>query len=339
MCIMSGILILNSMKLTILTDIGLKLDLPIWQEVLQSHDVTIYHDTTPDLVVERSRGSEVLLTNKVILTAEHLKQLPEVKYIIMASTGTNVVDLDYCHANNIYCSNVPAYSTNSVAQLVFSHLLNIYTQADHYAVKNRSGAWCNTTDFCYTDSPLRELTAKTLGVVGLGAIGSQVAKIALAFGMRVVALSSQKNLGDDMVAIIQNTQGDMRIAKDEDDFYSSCDVITLHCPLVSSNALMINKDSIAKMRDGVIVINTARGGLVNETDMRNALEEGKVAAFAADVISAEPAKKDNPLIGHPSVYLTPHLGWMTEEALLRLNQTIIRNIDNYLSEGQPIDIV
>ena len=327
------------MKLTILTDIGLKLDMPEWQAIMQQHDVTVYHDTTSDLVVPRSKGADVLLTNKVVITPEHLSQLPEVKYIIMASTGTNVVDLAYCHEHGIYCSNVPAYSTNSVAQLVFSHLLNIFTHADHYAVKNRGGAWSNTTDFCYTDSPLGELAGKTLGIVGLGAIGRQVAKVAVAFGMRVVALSSKKTIGDDMEAIVSNTQGDMRIAKDEDDFYSSCDVISLHCPLSANNSQMINGNSIGKMRDGVVIINTARGGLIDEADMRKALDSGKVAAFAADVLSQEPAREDNPLVGHPSVYLTPHNAWMTEEALSRLNGTIVRNIHNYLDEGKPIDMV
>lgn len=330
------------MKLTILTDIGLKLDLPEWQELLSQHDVTVYHDTTPDLVVERSRGAEILLTNKVVLNAEHLKQLPEVKYIIMASTGTNVVDLIYCHANNIWCSNVPAYSTNSVAQLVFSHLLNIYTHADHYAVKNRAGAWSSITDFCYTDSPLYELADKTLGVVGLGAIGQRVALIALAFGMNVVALSSKKTLPASLASFANDGDASapsIRITNDEDDFYASSDVVTLHCPLAANNSEMINAGTIAKMKDGVIIINTARGGLVSEADLRAALDSGKVAAFAADVLATEPARKDNPLLSHQNVYLTPHTGWMTEEALVRLNQTIIRNIKNYLSEGKPIDCV
>lgn len=316
------------MKFTILTDIGLKLDMPEWKEILSKFDVNIYHDTTPDLVVERSRGSEILLTNKVVLNADVLSQLPEVKYIIMASTGTNVVDLNYCHEHGIWASNVPAYSTNSVAQLVFSHLLNIYTHADHYAEKNRAGAWSQTTDFCYTDSPLFELADKTLGVVGLGAIGQRVAKIALGFGMNVVALSSKKSV-----------ELPVRIAKDNADFYSSCDVISLHCPLTSDNSEMINAEAIELMKDGVVIINTARGGLVNEADLRKALDTGKVSAFAADVLATEPAPKDNVLFSHPNVYITPHVGWMTEEALDRLNKTIIRNIHNYLDTKEPIDKV
>lgn len=316
------------MKFTILTDIGLKLDMPEWKEILSKFDVNIYHDTTPDLVVERSRGSEILLTNKVVLNADVLSQLPEVKYIIMASTGTNVVDLNYCHEHGIWASNVPAYSTNSVAQLVFSHLLNIFTHADHYAEKNRAGAWSQTTDFCYTDSPLFELADKTLGVVGLGAIGQRVAKIALGFGMNVVALSSKKYV-----------ELPVRIAKDKADFYSSCDVISLHCPLTSDNSEMINAEAIELMKDGVVIINTARGGLVNEADLRKALDTGKVSAFAADVLATEPAPKDNLLFSHPNVYITPHVGWMTEEALIRLNKTIIRNIHNYLDTKEPIDKV
>lgn len=316
------------MKFTILTDIGLKLDMPEWKEILSKFDVNIYHDTTPDLIVERSRGSEILLTNKVVLNADVLSQLPEVKYIIMASTGTNVVDLNYCHEHGIWASNVPAYSTNSVAQLVFSHLLNIFTHADHYAEKNRAGAWSQTTDFCYTDSPLFELADKTLGVVGLGAIGQCVAKIALGFGMNVVALSSKKSV-----------ELPVRIAKDKADLYSSCDVISLHCPLTSDNNEMINAEAIELMKDGVVIINTARGGLVNEADLRKALDTGKVSAFAADVLATEPAPKDNVLFSHPNVYITPHVGWMTEEALVRLNKTIIRNIHNYLDTKEPIDKV
>lgn len=331
------------MKLTILTDIGLKLDMPEWQKMLSNFDVSAYHDTTPDLVVERSRGSEILLTNKVVITPEHLAQLPEVKYIIMASTGTNVVDLNYCHEHGIWCSNVPAYSTNSVAQLVFSHLLNIYTHADHYARKNRVGAWSETTDFCYTDSPLYELAGKTLGIVGLGAIGLRVAKIALAFGMNVVALSSKASVPEALTTIAdaEETEGmsNIRVTDSEDEFYASCDVISLHCPLAATNAGMINAGSIAKMKDGVIIINTARGGLINEADLRVALDSGKVAAFAADVLSVEPAPKENVLLSHPNVYVTPHVAWMTEEALVRLNKTIIRNVNNYINEGKPIDIV
>ncbi|MCQ2244792.1 MAG: NAD(P)-binding domain-containing protein [Bacteroidaceae bacterium] len=327
------------MKLTILTDIGLKLDLPEWKEILSEFDVDIYHDTTPDLVVERSEGAEILLTNKVVITPEHLKQLPEVKYIIMASTGTNVVDLNYCHANNIWCSNVPAYSTNSVAQLVFSHILNIYTRAEHYSQKNRKGAWSSTTDFCYADSPIYELTDKTIGIVGLGAIGQRVAKIAMAFGMNVVALSSKATLPDSLLAVADNTAGSIRVAKDKDDFYSSCDIITLHCPLSENNAKMINAASIEKMKEGVIIVNTARGGLIDEADMRKALDSGKVGAFAADVISVEPAQKDNPIMDHPNAFITPHNAWMSEEALYRLNITIINNIKTYLKTGEPINKV
>lgn len=327
------------MKLTILTDIGLKLNLPEWKEILSLFDVDIYHDTTPDLVVERAKGSEILLTNKVVITPEHLKQLPEAKYIIMASTGTNVVDLDFCHKNGIWCSNVPAYSTNSVAQLVFSHILNIYTRANHYAEKNRKGAWSSTTDFCYTDSPIYELTDKTLGIAGIGAIGQRVAKIAMAFGMNVVALTSKSALPDSLTVVAENTAGTIRIAKDKDDFFSSCDIITLHCPLTVDNAKMINAESIGMMKDGVIIVNTARGGLIDETDMRKALDSGKVGAFAADVISAEPAAKDNPIIDHPNSFITPHNAWMSEEALYRLNMTIIRNIKNYIKAGEPVDKV
>lgn len=331
------------MKLTILTDIGLKLDMQEWKETLPQFEVEVFHDTTPDLVVERSRGSEILLTNKVVLNAEILAQLPEVKYIIVASTGTNVVDLDYCHEHGIWVNNVPAYSTNSVAQLVFSHLLNIFTRVDHYAEKNRAGAWSQTTDFCYTDAPFFELTGKTLGIVGLGAIGQRVAKIALAFGMNVVALSSKNTLPASLLAIAEaeETEGisNIRIADSEDDFYASCDAITLHCPLTAANAGMINAETIAKMKDGVVIVNTARGGIINEADMCAALDSGKVAAFAADVLSTEPAPKDNVLCSLQNVYITPHVGWMTEEALKRLNLTIIRNINNYIKEGKPIDLV
>lgn len=331
------------MKFTILTDIGLKLDMPEWKEILSKFDVDIYHDTTPDLVLERSRGSEILLTNKVVLNADTLAQLPEVKYIIMASTGTNVVDLNYCHEHGIWASNVPAYSTNSVAQLVFSHLLNIYTHADHYAEKNRDGAWSQTTDFCYTDSPLYELYGKTLGIVGLGAIGQRVAKIALGIGMNVVALSGKKEVPASLAAMAATEEDECAanicVTDSADDFYASADVITFHCPLTANNAEMVNADTIAKMKDGVVIINTARGGLINEADLRAALDSGKVAAFAADVLATEPAQKDNLLCSHPNVYITPHVGWMTEEALVRLNKTIIRNIHNYLETKEPIDKV
>ncbi|MCF0244133.1 MAG: D-2-hydroxyacid dehydrogenase [Bacteroidaceae bacterium] len=316
------------MKLVMLTDIGVKADMKEWNDIRSCVDVIVYHDSTPDLVVERAKGAEILLTNKVVITPEHLEQLPDVKYIIMASTGTNVVDLDYCHKRGIWCSNVPAYSTNSVAQLVFSHLLNIYTQAGHYAEKNRNGAWSSTTDFCYADAPLYELAGKTLGIVGLGAIGQRVAQIALAFGMNVMAKTSKTDL----------PQGITK-ADSLDDLYANADIITLHCPLAADNTKMINATSIAKMKEGVIIVNTARGGLVDETALRSALDFGKVAAFAADVISAEPARKDNPVVSHPHAYITPHNAWMTEEALRRLNLTMIKNIKAYLKEGKPVDVV
>ena len=299
-----------------------------WKEVEMLGEVIVYDRTRPDDTVERCRGAVAVLTNKVVLSADVIAQLPELKYIGVLATGYNVVDLEAARQQGIVVTNIPAYSTMSVAQMVFAHILNVTMHVDHYAVENRNGRWSRSEDFCWMDTPVVELSGKILGIVGLGNIGSAVARIANAFGMEVMAVTSKEQ------PLLPNYI--KKVTTDE--LFHTSDFISLHCPLTESTRGLICRESIAKMKPGVVIINTGRGPLVNEQDMAEALQQGRVGAFCADVLAQEPPAANHPLSGSPRAYITPHIAWASREARMRLIHIAAANLEAFLN-GKPQNVV
>ena len=299
-----------------------------WKVLEQYADIEVYERTAPEDVVARCKGAEMVLTNKVVLDAAILNMLPRLMYIGVLATGYNVVDLEAATRQSIVVTNIPAYSTNSVAQMVFSHILNIVSRVDYYAQENRKGKWSNSADFCYLDHNLFELAGKKIGIIGLGNTGMATSKIALGFGMSVLAYTS-KNAEELPEGIRKVTM---------DDLMESSDIISLHCPLNDDTRHIINAESIKKMKKSTIVINTGRGPLVNDNDMAEALNNDQIAAYGADVVTTEPIPADNPLLSAKSCYLTPHIAWATREARQRLISICADNIKAFI-DGEAINQV
>ena len=300
--------------------------------------LTVYERTRSEETIARCREAEAVLTNKVLMTAEVIEALPHLRYIGVLATGYNVVDGAAARRRGITVTNIPAYSTASVAQLVFAHLLNITNSVAHYAAANATvpaasaavspSRWSQSPDFLWMDTPLTELAGKTIGIYGLGNIGQAVAAIALAFGMRVMAVTSraQESLAPSITKASWET------------VLRESDVLTLHCPLTPETREMINARTLAMMRPTAILINTGRGPLVNEQDVAAALHAGHLTAYCADVLSTEPPAADNPLLTAPRCYLTPHIAWATREARERLIATATANLQAFMA-GQPINVV
>ena len=299
-----------------------------WKEVEMLGEVIVYDRTRPVDTVERCRGAFAVLTNKVVLSADVIAQLPELKYIGVLATGYNVVDLEAARQQGIVVTNIPAYSTMSVAQMVFAHILNVTMHVDHYAVENRNGRWSRSEDFCWMDTPVVELSGKILGIVGLGNIGSAVARIANAFGMEVMAVTSKEQ------PLLPNYIKKVTT----DGLFRTSDFISLHCPLTESTRGLICRESISKMKPGVVIINTGRGPLVNEQDMAEALQQGRVGAFCADVLAQEPPAANHPLSGSPRAYITPHIAWASREARMRLIHIAAANLEAFRN-GKPQNVV
>lgn len=295
-----------------------------WDRLKEIADVETYERTSPEDIITRCRGAEIVLTNKVVLDASVLNMLPRLQYIGVLATGYNVVDLEVATRQNIVVTNIPAYSTQSVAQMVFSHLLNVVSRVDYYARENRNGKWAKSADFCYLDHNLFELSNKNFGIVGLGNTGLATAQIALSFGMNVLAYTSkdEDELPDGIAKV------------DLDTLFSKSDVLSLHCPLTDSTKHIINEERLKQMKDTAILINTGRGPLVNDKDVAEALYSGEIAAFCADVLTTEPATEDNPLISAPNSYITPHIAWATKEARQRLIDICIDNVQAFV-DGEP----
>ena len=283
---------------------------------------------TGNKVLAHVGDAEIVLTNKTVFDAEIISRLPNTKYIGVLATGYNVVDLQAAKEHGIVVTNIPAYSTDSVAQMTFAHILNVTNQVDHYARASRDGEWSRCPDFCYWDKPLIELAGKTIGIVGLGHIGMKVARIARDFGMDVFALTSKA--ATELPKGIQKTT--------LEGLLGVCDIISLHCPLTDSTREIINAESLSKMRKGTILVNTGRGPLVNEHDVAEALHTGQLGAYCADVMCSEPPSFDNPLFREPNAFITPHVAWATVEARLRLMDIAENNIKEFLS-GNPVNVV
>lgn len=299
-----------------------------WEPLKALGELTVYSRTKAEDVVERAKDAEIVLTNKVVFTDEVMAQLPKLKYIGVLATGYNVIDVEAAHRRGIVVTNIPAYSTESVVQMTFAQILNITNQVGHYADEVRGKRWSNNPDFCYWDTPLIELSGKTMGIVGLGHIGSRVAHVAREFGMDVFALTSKDS--SQLPDGIQKTT--------IDGLLGVADILTLHCPLTKDNYHMINAERLEQMKPGAILINTARGALVDEAAVAKALESGHLAAYGADVMDVEPPKADNPLLGQPHAFLTPHIAWATKEARTRLMNICAANVKAFI-EGHPINRV
>ncbi len=317
------------MKIVVLDGYGMNPGDLSWNKLKELGDVTVYDRTAPAEVIKRSAGAHILLTNKTVLDRQTIEKLPTLKYIGVLATGYNVVDLKTASENGILVTNIPSYSTASVAQMVFSLLLAITNNVEHYTADNRAGRWSRNADFCYWDAPLTELAGKTFGIVGFGHIGSKVAAIALAFGMKVMALSSKA---------AATLPAGVEKAGNLDQLLKESDVLSLHCPLTESTEHLINARTLAKMKPSAILINTGRGPLVDESALADALNNGQLRGAGVDVLSCEPPTIDNPLLYARNCYTTPHLGWATFEARQRLMDIAVANVANFI-EGTPTNVV
>ncbi|WP_277122815.1 D-2-hydroxyacid dehydrogenase [Bacteroides ndongoniae] len=299
-----------------------------WDELKALGECVIYDRTAPEEVLERAADAEVVLTNKVVITAEMMAALPQLKYIGVMATGYNIVDIDAARERGIIVTNIPSYSTASVAQMVFAHILNIAQQVQHHSEAVHQGRWTASKDFCFWDTPLIELRGKKLGIVGLGNTGYTTARIAIGFGMEVYAYTSKSSF-----------QLPPEIKKMElDQLFSECDVISLHCLLTDKTRELVNAARLKLMKPTAILINTGRGQLVNEQDLADALNNGQIYAAGLDVLSQEPPKADNPLLTARNCYITPHIAWASAAARERLMGILLDNLKGYI-EGKVINNV
>lgn len=316
------------MKIIVLDGYGLNPGDLNWEGFESLGELTVYDRTLPSELMQRAADAEVLVTNKTLITAENMAALPELKYIGVLATGYNVVDIDAAKARGIVVTNIPAYSTASVAQMVFAHILNITQRVGYYADENKQGRWTKNADFCYWDTQLVELQGKKMGIVGFGNIGQATARIAQAFGMEVCVYSSKPQF------VLPSGIKKM----DLDELFAECDVISLHCPLTPDTKEMVNAERLSKMKSNAILINMGRGPLINEQDLANALNEGRIAAAGLDVLSVEPSVEGNPLLTARNCFITPHIAWATLEARTRLMEIAVQNLKSYLN-GQIINNV
>lgn len=298
-----------------------------WDELKALGETTIYDRSAAEEIVPRAKEAEIVLTNKAVLSREVLAQLPKLKYIGVLATGYNVVDAQAARERGILVSNVPTYGTASVAQMVFAHLLNLTQRVGHHAQTVAEGRWSKSVDWCYWDYPLVELAGQTMGIVGFGRIGQATARIALALGMSVLAYDAQA------VAPSPGVSG-----TDLETLFRQSDVVSLHCPLTPKTERLINRDRLARMKPSAVLINTSRGGLVDEPALADALNRGQIAGAGLDVLSSEPPRPNNPLLTAKNCFITPHLAWATRAARQRLLRIVVQNLRTYLA-GQPENVV
>ncbi len=298
-----------------------------WDAIKESGKCEIYDRTPREQVVERAQKATAIFTNKVIIDAWIISQLPDLKFIGVLATGYNVVDVDAARKAGIVVSNIPAYSTDSVAQMVFAHILHFTQSVAEHAETVSNGKWADSIDFSYWIRPQIELAGKTLGIIGFGQIGQAVARIGLAFGMKIIFNNrSKKETG------LEARQVDMDTLLEDSDF------ISINCPLTDANKGFINRESLKKMKKTAFLVNTGRGPLINEQDLADALNNGTIAGAGLDVLSVEPATKDNPLPKARNCYITPHIAWATFEARERLMEIAANNLKAFI-KGSPTNVV
>lgn len=298
-----------------------------WEGIKNFGECTVYERTPSELTVERAKTADAIFTNKVIIDKSIIGQLPDLKFIGVLATGYNVVDIETAKKAGIIVTNIPAYSTDSVAQMVFSHILNFAQNVSIHANSVSVGDWAKSIDFTYRKTLQMELFGKTLGIIGFGQIGQAVAKIGLAFGMKIVYNNRSKKNVD-----FQASQVDL------DTLLSISDFVSINCPLTNENEKFINKYTIGKMKSTAFLINTGRGPLINEEDLANALNRGEIAGAGLDVLSTEPPQTDNPLPRARNCFITPHIAWATYEARVRLMEIATKNLQMFI-EGQPQNVV
>jgi glycerate dehydrogenase len=299
-----------------------------WQPLEAIAPCEVHARTPLEQTVARCAGAEVVITNKSPLTREIIAALPALKYIGVTATGFNVIDVVAAKERGIVVTNVPGYSTPAVAQHVIALMLEMTNHVGHAAKSVEQGGWVKCPDFCYYDHPIIELSGRTLGIIGYGEIGSAVARIAVAFGMKVLA--SKRTWKEPPPAGVE--------AAVIDDIFRHCDVISLHCPLTDATKHLVGERTLALMKPSAMIINTGRGPLVDEPALAKALNEGRIAAAALDVLSAEPAKADNPLLTAKNCLITPHVAWASRESRSRLIDVTASNLKSFLA-GKPVNVV
>lgn len=299
-----------------------------WNDLEKLGNLIIYDRTNQNLTIERSKNADILITNKTVIDKNVISKLPKLKYVSVLSTGFNVVDTKAASERGIIVSNVPAYSTNSVAQITFSLLLELVINVGIHNISVHNGEWENSADFSYSQIPLIELQGLTFGIIGFGRIGKSVAKIANAFGMNVLVNNRSE--------ITEIT--DYAKISSKNEIFQNCDVISLHTPLTDENFEMINSKTLSLMKSTAYLINTGRGGLINEHDLANALNNNKIAGAGLDVLSTEPPLQNNPLLKAQNCIITPHIAWATIAARKRLMKITVENVKAYI-DGNPQNVV
>ena len=299
-----------------------------WEPLERLGTCEFYERSSDDQIIPRCKDAQIILTNKALVVRKHIEKLPELKYIGVTATGYNNVDIQAAKERGIVVTNVPTYGTASVAQMAFAHILNLTQHVGHHAQTVRHGRWNKAVDFCYWDYPLIELVGLTLGVVGFGRIGQASAKLGQAFGMKILAhdvfVPDPMPEGVEMVSLER--------------IFSESDILTLHCPLTAENYRMVNARNLALMKPTAFLINTSRGQLVNEQDLLEALNSGRIAGAGLDVLEEEPPKIDHPLFKARNCFITPHIAWATRSARSRMLATTVENIEAYLA-GKPQNVV
>ena len=300
-----------------------------WEPLEKLGEFVVYDRTAPEESLERMKDAEIVISNKTVITRAHIEACEKLQYLGVTATGYNVIDIEAAKEKGIPVCNVPGYSTDAVAQMTFSLLLELTTNVALHSASVYDGQWCRSRDFCYWKAPVVDLAGKTMGLIGFGSIGQKVAQIAVAFGMNVLVYSRTRKpwLETDRIHFT-----------DLDTLLSSADVVSLHCPLFPETKELINKNTIAKMKDGAYLLNTARGACINEADVAEALKNGKLAGAGADVVSVEPMRADNPLLKAPNMVITPHISWASNDSRKRLMQIVADNIEAF-QKGSPVNNV
>lgn len=317
------------MKIVILDGYALNPGDLSWEALQKLGELTVYDRTPADKVVERAVGAEVLITNKTPIGEKDLNQLPDLKYIGVIATGYNIIDIDTAKKKGILVTNVPGYSTASVVQLTFALLLELCLHVQRHSDSVMEGKWARSLDFSFWDYPLVELSGKTMGIIGFGEIGQAVADVATAFGMNII--------GNSRTQSDQSKRKNFKWASVAE-LLKESDVISIHCPLTPETEALINKDSLKTMKNSAFLINTARGPIVVEQDLADALNDGVIAGAGIDVLSIEPPKANNPLFDAKNCLITPHIAWATLEARSRLMGIAVDNLSSFI-KGAPVNIV
>lgn len=299
-----------------------------WELLEEIGHFTIFERTVPEQVIERSKDADVLLINKVKLNATHFALLPKLKLICVAAAGYDVVDVKAARDYGITVCNASGYGNNAVAQMVVAHILNVTNRVGYYAQKNREGFWAKSIDFCVWDNPLTELNEKSVAILGFGNIGQAVARMLQAFGMRIFAISSKPS--HRLPTYVT------KISLEE--AVKTCDILSINCPLTNENRGLINAALLKQAQPNLLIINTARGGIINEQDLTDALYAGKIKAYCADVLAQEPPSENNPLLSAPNSFITPHIAWATVEARNRIIQILKENIESF-KRGEKLRVV